>query len=230
MFGQSRVRYPCRGRGGSWGHGVGDSKAPGYRRLSFRGRGSAIQMLLTNLLRLGRKTWWRSGSTASRQLSEVKHVPAQLVLRGGWPRWNQGSRAFSNFHLATLGVCQPPRELNSKPQRSLCRGGDPVGNRTHDCTAGVPQSRLRWLAALCFTLLTLDGIPRNSACNGTPFHLRSLTRDQQNARGKGQLHHATPPSWRDCTAVSLPDPCSCLPPVRTPASQGPTSPSSAPPR
>jgi len=27
--GQSRVRYPCRSRGGSWGHGVGDSKAPG---------------------------------------------------------------------------------------------------------------------------------------------------------------------------------------------------------
>ena len=38
-------------------------------------------MFLTNLLLLGRKLWWRGGSTASRQLSEVKHVPVQLVLR-----------------------------------------------------------------------------------------------------------------------------------------------------
>ena len=56
------------------------SKAPGYLHLSFRGRGSAMQMLLTNLLPLGRKPCWRGGSTASRQLSEVEHVPAQVAL------------------------------------------------------------------------------------------------------------------------------------------------------
>ena len=116
--------------GWQWrGHGVGDSKAPGYFHLSFRGRKSAIKMLPTNQLPLGRKSHWRSGSTASRQLSEVKHVPAQLVLR--WVTtlepWVQN---IFTLRLATLGMCQPPRELNPGPQRSLCRGGDPVGNRT----------------------------------------------------------------------------------------------------
>ena len=118
--------------GWQWrGHGVGGSKAPGYLHLSFRGRGSAVQMLLTNLLSLGRKSRWRSSSTAPRQLSEVKHVPAQLVLL--WvTTFEPWVENIFNFHLATLGVCQPPQELNPGPQRSLCRGGGPVGNRNHD--------------------------------------------------------------------------------------------------
>ena len=68
--------------GWQWGgHGMGGSKAPGYLHLSFRGRGTAIQMPLTNLPPLGRrKSCWRGGSTASHQLSEVKHVPAQVAL------------------------------------------------------------------------------------------------------------------------------------------------------
>ena len=59
---------------------MGGSKAPGYLHLSFRGRGSAVQMFLTNLLPFERKPFWRGGSTASRQLSEVKQVPAQVAL------------------------------------------------------------------------------------------------------------------------------------------------------
>ena len=47
---------------------------------------------------------WRSGSTASRQLSEVKHVPAQLVLRwvAALEPWVEG---ISNFYLVAFGVC-----------------------------------------------------------------------------------------------------------------------------
>ena len=71
-----RQKLGVDGSGG--GHGMGSSKAPGYLHHSFRGRGSAIQMLLTNLLQLGRKSCWRGGSTAFRQLSEVKYAPAQV--------------------------------------------------------------------------------------------------------------------------------------------------------
>ena len=43
--------------GWQWGgNGMGGSKAPGYLHLSFRGRGSAVQMLLTNLLPLENKS------------------------------------------------------------------------------------------------------------------------------------------------------------------------------
>ena len=86
-----------------------------------------------------------NGSTASRQLSEVKPVPAQVALRWVTTLENPGCRTLSLFalRLATLGMCQPPRELNPAPQRSLCRGGDPVGNRTHDhkMPRGHPRSR-----------------------------------------------------------------------------------------
>ena len=67
------------------------------------------------------------------------------------------------------------------------------------CEAGVPQGRLRWLAAICFTLLKLlDGIPRNSTCNGTPFLLRSHTRDQQ----KNNKRAGKRPAW-SCHAAQL---------------------------
>ena len=102
----------------------------------------------------------------------------------------------------------------------------------------VPQGRLRWLAAMFYRLyaslcLLLGGIPRNSACNGTPFLLRSHTRDQQKNNKRGKKASSVMP-LRPAGGVALPFlclfPCSCLLPVRTPASQGPTSPSSAPPR
>ena len=77
-------------------------------------------------------------------------------------------------------------------------------------------------ASLC---LLLDGIPRNSACNGTPFLLRSHTRDQQknNKRAGKRPAPSSVMPLRPAGGVALPFlclfPCSCLPPVRTPASQ-----------
>ena len=63
---------------------------------AFRGRGSAIQLPLTNLPAHGKKSCWRGGSTASHQLSEVKHVPAQVALP----------------FVTTLEPCTAPRQLS----------------------------------------------------------------------------------------------------------------------
>ena len=59
---------------------MGGSKAPGVPPPFFSGTGERHTMLLTSLLPLGRRSCWRGGSTASRLLSEVKHVPAQVAL------------------------------------------------------------------------------------------------------------------------------------------------------
>ena len=72
----------------------------------------------------------------------------------------------------------------------------------------------------------LNGIPRNSVTQRN-------SKDTTNAREKGQhamLFHQQGGYALPFLSVSLLPPSSFLPPVRTPASQGPTSPSSAPPR
>ena len=123
----------------------GDSKAPGsvaaaQQRAAYSsmrsswqnhtstfllGDGEAIQMLLTNLLPFGRKSCWLSGRTASLKLSEVKHVPAQVVLRSMTQPQVTCSNPSINLcpsHAQTLPGLRDLRELNPEPQRSLCRG------------------------------------------------------------------------------------------------------------
>ena len=98
---QGEVSLPRqRGVLGTWRRGY--QGTGGVPPSFFSGTGkrhTIVQMLLTNLLPLGRQPCWRGGSTASRQLSEVKHASAQLVLR--WVAtlepWVLGAEHFSPF-------------------------------------------------------------------------------------------------------------------------------------
>ena len=95
------------------------------------------------------------------------------------------------------------------------------------CRAGClrPQGRLRWLAAICSTLLKiLVGIPPGNSAPGTTRFSLEVTpvtkRKTTNAREKGTRRHATPPMlvavmprrpcWRGCAAVSLSLSASCV--------------------
>ena len=92
-----------------------------------------------------------------------------------------------------------------------CTDATPVMESIDLHWATVAAGCLRAGCAICFTLLTFRRnskefrLQRNSVSpSSSKSHTPVTNKRTTNAREKGQLRHATPPSWRGCTAVSLP--------------------------
>ena len=141
-----------------------------------------------------------------------------LLSRAGADLWGipRGPFADSKFSLNFLYPRTYVNALNHATLRRAPRGRPDLAGCLPRCvrTDGrvVKQGCLRagcagWplYASLCLNFWTeFRGIPLATelrfSFEATPVTNKRTT----NARGKGQLGHATPPSWRGCTAVSLP--------------------------